>query len=75
LNRSGEKAARTEQEAQAFCSDAPDAPRVVDDAGAPPAGGESSTVIEICGVDPVVHRWGALPRERVEPVLAGGRAP
>jgi L-threonylcarbamoyladenylate synthase len=75
LNRSGEKAARTAQEAQAICSDAPDAPRLVDDAGTPPASGESSTVIEICGVDPVVHRWGALPRERVEPVLAGGRAP
>ncbi|UCE86168.1 MAG: threonylcarbamoyl-AMP synthase [Deltaproteobacteria bacterium] len=72
LNRSGEAPARSAQEARAICGDASDAPQLLDEADAPPASGASSTVVDLCGAEPVVRRWGAVPRERIEPLFAGG---
>lgn len=72
LNRSGEPAARSREQALAVCAGAEglepaeDAPRLFahpQDAG----GGRESTVLDLCGEQPRVLRWGAID----EPLLTG----
>ena len=68
LNRSGEPAARTRDEARAVRGAAGEAPMLLDtplDAG----GEEASTVLDVCGETPRVLRWGALASETLTPVL------
>jgi L-threonylcarbamoyladenylate synthase len=67
LNRSGEPSARTLGDARALCR-GDGAPALLD-AGTDAAGAPESTVIDLTGARPVVLRWGAVPRERLTPLL------
>jgi L-threonylcarbamoyladenylate synthase len=67
LNRSGEAPARTRAEAEGFCGDGPDAARLLD--GAEVGGQAPSTVIDVCGAQPQVLRWGALREAQLAPFL------
>ena len=70
LNRHGEPAARTRAEALRAC-EGPEAPRLLEVEGAEAGGGAESTVVDLCGERPEVLRWGAIPRDEVEPMLQG----
>jgi len=70
LNRSGAPPARTRAEAERCCGVAPDEPRLLDVKGAECGGDAASTVVDLSGPRPVVLRWGAVPADALEPVLA-----
>ncbi len=74
LNRSGGPPARSRDEASAVCGDVARAdcadaePRLLelpDDAG----GGRESTVVDLCGPQPVVLRWGAIDESELATAL------
>jgi L-threonylcarbamoyladenylate synthase len=69
LNRSGEPAARSADEARACCGSGPDDPRLLDVEGAEAGGAAASTVVDVTGEHPEVLRWGALRECEVRPVL------
>ena len=70
LNRHGEPAARTRADAERLCAgDA--APRLLDVDGAEAGGDAVSTVVDVSRERPEVLRWGAIPRDEVEPMLQG----
>jgi L-threonylcarbamoyladenylate synthase len=71
LNRHGEPPARTRADALGLCA-GKDAPRLLDVEGAESGGDGPSTVVDLCGPRPEVLRWGAIAREEIEPMLAGG---
>jgi L-threonylcarbamoyladenylate synthase len=70
LNRHGEPSARTRADAEGLCAGA-EAPRLLDVEGAEAGGDAESTVVDLCGAQPAVLRWGAIPRDEVEPMLQG----
>ncbi len=70
LNRHGEPSARTRAEAERLCAGV-QAPRLLDVEGAEAGGDAASTVVDLCGARPEVLRWGAIPRDEVEPMLQG----
>ena len=70
LNRSGSPSARTRAEAERCCGVGPDEPRLLDVKGAECGGDAASTVVDLTGPGPVVLRWGAVPADALEPVLA-----
>ncbi|MDJ0869525.1 MAG: L-threonylcarbamoyladenylate synthase [Myxococcota bacterium] len=67
LNRSGEPPARSRREAAALCEDVPDAPRLADTPGPDASGGAPSSVVDCCGADLAVLRYGALGPEDLAP--------
>jgi tRNA threonylcarbamoyl adenosine modification protein (Sua5/YciO/YrdC/YwlC family) len=67
LNRSGEPAARTREEARALCA-GPGAPALLD-AGSDAGGAPASTVLDLTGPRPVLLREGALSRATLAPWL------
>ena len=73
LNRHGDPPARTRTDALRLCSGT-EAPRLLDVEGAEAGGDGASTVVDLCGPRPEVLRWGAIARDEVEPMLAGGAA-
>ena len=70
LNRSGAPPARTRAEAEPLCGPDPEQPRLLDVKGAEAGGDAASTVVDLSGERPAVLRWGAIPAETLEPVLA-----
>jgi tRNA threonylcarbamoyl adenosine modification protein (Sua5/YciO/YrdC/YwlC family) len=70
LNRHGEPPARTRAEAERLCAGEED-PRLLQVDGAEAGGDATSTVVDLCGAQPEVLRWGAIPRDEVEPLLQG----
>jgi L-threonylcarbamoyladenylate synthase len=74
LNRHGEPSARAVDEARRLCSGT-EAPRLLEVEGAEAGGDAASTVVDVTGERPRVLRWGAIPRDEVEPVLQGLAAP
>jgi L-threonylcarbamoyladenylate synthase len=68
LNRSGEPAARTRDEAERLCA-GHEAPRLLDVEGAEAGGGAESTVVDLTGSRGAVLRWGAVARDEVLPIL------
>ena len=70
LNRSGAPPARTRSEAEQACGRDPEQPRLLDVKGAEAGGDAASTVVDLAAARPVVLRWGAVPAEALEPVLA-----
>ncbi len=70
LNRHGEPDARTRADAERLCAgDA--APRLLDVDGAEAGGDAASTVVDVSRGRPEVLRWGAIPRDEIEPMLQG----
>jgi L-threonylcarbamoyladenylate synthase len=74
LNRSGEPAARTRDEACQLLAGAPDAPRLVDVEAAEAGGAGESTVVDLTEATPRVLRWGAVGAAEIEPLLGQGAA-
>jgi L-threonylcarbamoyladenylate synthase len=70
LNASGAPPARTRAQAEALCGALPEQPRLLDVQGAECGGDAASTVVDVTGARPVVLRWGAIPADALEPVLA-----
>jgi L-threonylcarbamoyladenylate synthase len=69
LNRSGEVAAHTRDEARALCAGDRGAPRLLAVERAEAGGGPESTVVDCTGARPRVLRWGALAESDLEPVF------
>jgi L-threonylcarbamoyladenylate synthase len=74
LNRHGEPPARTREDAARLCEGA-GAPHLVAVDGAEAGGDAASTVVDATGAQAVVLRWGAIPRDEIEPMLPGQAAP
>jgi len=74
LNRTGAPPARTRAEAVALCTGAPDAPWLLELAGAPEPAGDASSVVDLTTTPPTLLREGALARAALEPI-AGALAP
>jgi L-threonylcarbamoyladenylate synthase len=72
LNRHGDAPARTRAEAALLCKDS-EALRLLEVEGAEAGGDVASTVVDLTGERPEVLRWGAVPRDEVEPLLPGLR--
>jgi tRNA A37 threonylcarbamoyladenosine synthetase subunit TsaC/SUA5/YrdC len=70
LNASGAPPARARAQAEALCGALPDQPRLLDVKGAECGGDAASTVVDVTGARPLVLRWGAIPADALEPVLA-----
>jgi L-threonylcarbamoyladenylate synthase len=70
LNRHGEPPARMRDDAARLCEGA-DAPRLLAVDGAEAGGDAASTVVDASGPHAQVLRWGAIPRDEIEPVLPG----
>ncbi len=68
LNRSGEPPAAGRGEAEALCG-APEGPRLLAVDRAECGGSAASTVVDCTAAEPVVLRWGAIPREELLPYL------
>ena len=75
LNRSGEPAARSRDEAAAACRPAADAPQLLDVEGAEALGTGDSTVVDLTCPRPEVLRWGALGEAELDPVFRTLGAP
>ena len=74
LNRSGEPPARTRDEARRLCADGADAPACLVAEGPDAGGAEPSSVVDLCGPEPVLLRAGAIAWDRLESVIQGRRA-
>ena len=74
LNRHGEPPARTREDALRVCESA-QAPRLLAVEGAEAGGDAASTVVDATGPQTVVLRWGAIPRDEIEPMLPRQAAP
>ena len=74
LNRHGEPPARTRDDAARLC-EAADAPRLLAVEGAEAGGDAASTVVDATGLRTLVLRWGAVPRDEIEPLLSGEARP
>jgi tRNA A37 threonylcarbamoyladenosine synthetase subunit TsaC/SUA5/YrdC len=70
LNRSGDPAARTRADAERLCGSEAEQPRLLEIQGAETGGDSASTVVDLTPPRPVVLRWGAVPADALEPVLA-----
>lgn len=70
LNRSGEPAARNEDEARALCGPDPGSPYLLASHGCESAGGSPSTVLDLTGSNPEILRAGAIPAEKLYSSLA-----
>ncbi len=73
LNHHGDPPARTRAEAALLCKDS-EALRLLEVEGAEAGGDAASTVVDLTGERPEVLRWGAIPRDEIEPLLPGLRA-
>lgn len=73
LNPHGDAPARTRAEATLLCKDS-DVLRLLEVEGAEAGGNAASTVVDTTGERPEVLRWGAIPRDEIEPMLQGLRA-
>ncbi len=72
LNRSGEPAATSIEEANLLCAGSAGEIRLLDlPNGEAASGFESSTVLDLTGSEPVVLRWGAIRENLLAPFLSG----
>jgi L-threonylcarbamoyladenylate synthase len=69
LNRSQSPPALTVAEARSIAGDDPSGPQLIDVEGAETGGDAQSTVVDLCGEQPEVLRWGAVPAAELDPVL------
>ena len=70
FNRSGGPAAANRAEAVALVAGDPDGPQIVEVETAEAGGMRESTIVDLTQAVPRVLRWGAVPPEELEPVLA-----
>ncbi len=70
LNRSGGAPARTRREAALLCGAGPEAPELFEAGEDEALAGPPSTVVDLCGAEPRVLRWGALGRDALKAVHA-----
>jgi L-threonylcarbamoyladenylate synthase len=75
LNPSGQRPARTREEAGAVCGEGDAVPHLIEVDHAEAGGDEASTVVDVTGARPRVLRWGAVPAAELEPVLREVGAP
>ena len=68
LNRSGEPAARSREDARALCGEGEDEPRMLE-VEAEAGGDDESTVVDVTGSKLEVLRWGALSKAALAPFL------
>lgn len=69
LNRSGQRPARTLEQARCRCEEGDASPFLLDLPGPDAGGARASTVVDLTGSRPAVLRWGALEQSVLEPLL------